>query len=113
MADILVERDEQGIVTLTLNRPDSLNAFTFGTYDELIGILEGLRQDATARVVILTGTGRAFSAGHDLRAGGKPNWVDQESMGRAYAYKHIMGRLSRIPVLMRDLPQPVIAAVNG
>src|SRR5829696_408460 len=70
MPDVLFERSPEGVATLTLNRPESLNAFTFAMYDELIGVLEELRHDAATRVVILTGAGRAFCAGHDLRCGG-------------------------------------------
>ena len=112
MSDILLERAPDGIVTLTLNRPDALNAFSFAMYDELIAVLEGLRHDASARVVILTGAGRAFCAGHDLRAGGSAAWVDP-ALGKPYAAKHSITRIAQIPLLMRALPQPVIAAVNG
>ena len=112
MTDIVVDRDGRGVVTLTLNRPNSLNAFTFPMYEELIGILEGLRHDVDARVVIVTGAGRAFCAGHDLRAGGSPGWIPPDS-SRPYVSKHAMSRLAQIPLLMRAIPQPVIAAVNG
>lgn len=113
MSDILQQRDDTGVVTLTLNRPEALNAFTHAMYEELIGVLETLRYDAQARVVVLTGAGRAFSAGHDLRAGGPAaSWADPE-LGRAYAHKRSMMSLARIPLLLRSLPQPVIAAVNG
>jgi enoyl-CoA hydratase len=112
MPDILFERAPNGVVTLTLNRPDALNAFSFTMYDELIAVLEGLRHDAAARVVILTGAGRAFCAGHDLRGGGTAPWVDP-ALGKPYAAKHSITRIAQIPLLMRALPQPVIAAVNG
>jgi enoyl-CoA hydratase len=112
MSDILLERTADGIVTLTLNRPDALNAFSFAMYEELISVLEGLRHDAGARVVILTGAGRAFCAGHDLRSGGPAPWVDP-ALGKPYAAKHSITRIAQIPLLMRALPQPVIAAVNG
>jgi enoyl-CoA hydratase len=112
MSDILQARDEMGVVTLTLNRPEALNAFTHAMYEELIGVLEGLRYDAQARVVLLTGAGRAFSSGHDLRGGPAASWADPE-LGRAYTHKRSLSALARIPVLMRGLPQPVIAAVNG
>ena len=112
MSDILQERTPDGVVTLTLNRPDALNAFSFAMYDELIALLESLRHDASARVVILTGAGRAFCAGHDLRGGGTAPWVDPE-LGKPYAAKHSISRIAQIPLLMRAIPQPVIAAVNG
>ena len=112
MSDILQERTPDGVVTLTLNRPDALNAFSFAMYEELIAVLEGLRHDASARVVILTGAGRAFCAGHDLRGGGAAPWVDP-ALGKPYAAKHSITRIAQIPLLMRAIPQPVIAAVNG
>lgn len=112
MADILFERSPDGVAVLTLNRPDSLNSFTFAMYEELIGVLEGLRHDAETRVVILTGAGRAFCAGHDLRSGGTAPWADA-NLGRPYLNKHSITRIAQIPLLMRSIPQPVIAAVNG
>jgi enoyl-CoA hydratase len=112
MSHLLQERTTDGIVTLTLNRPESLNAFTFAMYEELISALEGLRHDGGARVVILTGAGRAFCAGHDLGAGGGAPWVDP-ALGKPYAAKHSITRIAQIPLLMRSIPQPVIAAVNG
>ena len=112
MSDILFEQTPDGVVTLTLNRPDALNAFSFPMYEELISVLEKLRHDASARVVILTGAGRAFCAGHDLRSGGAAPWVDP-ALGKPYASKHSITRIAQIPLLMRSIPQPVIAAVNG
>jgi len=112
MTDILIDRADNGVLTLTLNRPDSLNAFTFAMYEELIAILEERRHDARTRVVILTGAGRAFCAGHDLRGAGSAGWVDP-ALGRPYANKHAITRIAQIPLLMRSIPQPVIAAVNG
>ena len=112
MSDILLERSPNGVATLTLNRPDALNAFSFAMYDELIALLEKLRHDADTRVVVLTGAGRAFCAGHDLRGGGTASWIAPE-LGKPYAAKHSITRIAQIPLLMRALPQPVIAAVNG
>jgi len=112
MSDILFECSPEGIATLTLNRPEALNAFSFGMYEELIAILERLRHDTETRVLIMTGAGRAFCAGHDLRSAGPAPWVDP-AWGKPYAAKHSITRIAQIPLLMRALPQPVIAAVNG
>ena len=112
MPDILSERSADGVLTLTLNRPDALNAFTFAMYEELIGLLERLRHDTDTRVVILTGAGRAFCAGHDLRGPSPAPWV-HAALGKAYSNKHAITRIAQIPLLMRSIPQPVIAAVNG
>ena len=112
MADILYERSGDGIATLTLNRPEALNAFSFTMYEALIERLEALRHDAATRVLIITGAGRAFCAGHDLRTPGPAPWVDP-ALGKPYLAKHSITRIAQIPLLMRALPQPVIAAVNG
>ncbi len=112
MTDLLFERSDDGIATLTLNRPDALNAFSFPMYEALIAQLEALRHDAATRVLIVTGAGRAFCAGHDLRSPGPAPWVDP-ALGKPYVAKHSITRIAQIPLLMRQLPQPVIAAVNG
>jgi enoyl-CoA hydratase len=113
MPDILVDEVHDGVKRITLNRPEQLNAFTIVMYEELLEILQNLKHDSKTRVVILTGSGRGFCAGHDLRSSGLAKWVDDPDLGPAYRYKHQMGGMSTIPLLMRQLPQPVIAAVNG
>ncbi|WP_338767076.1 2-(1,2-epoxy-1,2-dihydrophenyl)acetyl-CoA isomerase PaaG [Massilia sp. METH4] len=99
---------EAGIARLTLNRPDKLNSFTQAMHLEVRDAFEKVRADRSARVLLLTGAGRGFCAGQDLsdRAvapGGQP--VDLgESVEKYYA-----------PLVMaiKDLPMPVICAVNG
>ena len=113
MPDILLDEPAHGVKRLTLNRPDCLNAFTYAMYADFIGILENLRHDSRTRVLILTGSGKGFCAGHDLRAAGEPAWIDDPNMSRPYVARHSLGELGRIPVLMRQLPQPIICAVNG
>lgn len=112
MADILRDEPVSGVCRLTLNRPEALNSFTFAMYSDLIKHLEAVRYDHDIRVVILTGAGRAFSAGHDTRAGGQPAWV-AEGLGKAQFQQRVMDLLGQIPLLVKALPQPVICAVNG
>jgi enoyl-CoA hydratase len=112
MSDILVDQPFEGVQRLTLNRPEAMNAFTFDMYQQLVDLLEQLALDSSARVVILTGTGRGFCAGHDLKNSGQMSWVDPE-LGRMQRNKFGLALLGRIPLLMRKLPQPVICAVNG
>jgi enoyl-CoA hydratase len=115
MADdeILVDRPEAGVLRLTLNRPETLNAFTWSMYARLIELLRALRHDTETRVVILTGQGRGFCSGHDLKGAGKQSFIDPDSMSRPYMSKHSLTELGSIPVLMRTAPQPIICAVNG
>jgi enoyl-CoA hydratase len=109
---ILTDEPAPGVTRLTLNRPESLNTFTFAMYEALIATLQGLRHDPDVRVIILTGAGRAFCAGHDTRGAGEPSWV-RPGLGRIQNGKYSMSVLGQIPPLMRAMPQPVIAAVNG
>jgi enoyl-CoA hydratase len=109
-----IEQDEpaEGVCRLTLNRPDALNALTYTMYEDLLAKLEAIRFDPRIRVVILTGAGRGFCSGHDVRAAGSPGWV-AEGLGKAQMQRAILVKLGAIPQLIRALPQPVIAAVNG
>jgi len=112
MSDILVDTPIDGVARLRFNRPESMNTLTFTMYELLIEHLERIRYDHSVQVVIIAGSGRAFCAGHDLRAGGQPGWVDAE-LGRAQRNRAILAKLGQIPLLMRNLPQPIIVAVNG
>ena len=112
MADIERDSPADGICRLTLNRPDALNSLTFGMYAGLIDHLEAVRYDHDVRVVVLTGAGRGFCAGHDIRGAGQPDWAGAD-LGKAQLQRQVMDKLGQIPVLMRALPQPVICAVNG
>ena len=58
--------DSKGIATITLNRPERLNALTFDVYRELTDLFADLRREEEIRVVIITGTGRAFCSGGDV-----------------------------------------------
>ena len=104
-----VKRDTEleGLVTITLDRPQKLNALDIAMHDELQAVLADLETDHAARVVILTGAGRAFSAGAELGSRrSAPPVNDIERRGRV----HLGGRTCE---LIDRLPQVVIGAVNG
>jgi 2-(1,2-epoxy-1,2-dihydrophenyl)acetyl-CoA isomerase len=107
MSDILIESG-QGVVRLTLNRPDALNAFAGEMRQELIDALERVRADETTRCVVLTGAGRGFCSGGDVRA---MKALQAEGDGEGFSRLLEAGR--NIVTRIRELPQPVIAMVNG
>jgi enoyl-CoA hydratase/carnithine racemase len=106
---ITVKRDRalRGLVTITLARPEKLNAIDFNMHDELQRACYALRYDADARVVILTGEGRAFSAGNDLRPKRQPR-AKSELEARLR-----LGAGNRTCEGLESLDQVTIAAVNG
>jgi len=106
---ITVDRDVElpGLVTITLDRPEKLNALDVVLHDELQAELAALETDVEARVVVLTGSGRAFSAGAELGSRrDTPAINDLDRVARA----HLGGRTCE---LIDRLPQVVIGAANG
>ncbi len=97
-----------GIATVTLNRPECLNAIRRETIDELEAALRSMRTDESIRVLILTGAGdRAFSAGADLKGG---MFSDKTTSIEAFS---IARRGQELMRLLQDFEKPTIAAVNG
>lgn len=94
-----------GVLTLTLDRPEALNSFTVEMKEALLASLKEAARDKTVRVVILTGAGRAFSAGQDLKERQAPGATDLGTELRA--------RYNPIILAMRRLEKPIIGAVNG
>jgi enoyl-CoA hydratase/carnithine racemase len=110
MYELIRYEVREGIATIALNRPDKLNAYTPEMGEEVVAAFERARDDEQARVVILTGEGRAFCAGIDLdyfkahMAGknpGKGPKLGEEAFVRSW------------PLELVDYPKPVIAAING
>lgn len=112
MPSVLVDRTEESIVTITFNRPDVQNAFTFDMYHSMLLILREIQYDISVRVVILTGAGRGFCSGHDVKTQSDPPWAD-DRVGQLHRELYAMQEIRELPLLIRSIPQPVIAAVNG
>lgn len=111
MSDGILQRADQGPVTrLTLNSPGSLNALS----DDMLAALRdqflSLMADAGQRVVILSGEGRAFCAGHDLK---EMQAKRQAEDGGAAGFRDLFDRCAEVMQLIPRMPQPVIAQVHG
>ncbi|MDG2025502.1 MAG: enoyl-CoA hydratase/isomerase family protein [Acidimicrobiales bacterium] len=104
--EILIERDD-AVATITLNRPDALNAITPDMLGTLGDTLESLAADDGVRVVVLTGEGRAFSAGVDLKALGDRALTD----GKVGDILDLPAR--RVTEFMASMPAITVARVNG
>jgi enoyl-CoA hydratase len=104
--DVVLEEEADGILTLTLNRPQRLNAVSPELYRRLDRALASLRRRPEVRVVILTGAGRGFSVGADLKAHGEGELDD------AFRSRYIL-LAQRVNLRIQRSPVPVVAAVNG
>ena len=119
---IIFEERENGISILTLNRPKQLNAISIQLLEEVYEVLDYLEWNFDCRVLIVTGAGKGFCAGLDLKEG------PELRKGKSVKYKHLQFLNMRDPiksnyyaqkwfanvvVRMRRIPQPIIAAING
>ncbi|MCO5087770.1 MAG: enoyl-CoA hydratase-related protein, partial [Methylobacteriaceae bacterium] len=96
-----------GILRLTINRPDKLNALNADVHAAMMDALQAAERDANCRVVVLTGAGRAFCAGQDLS--GEVYNPDGPQPDVGLVVERYNGMIER----MRRLPKPIIGAVNG
>jgi enoyl-CoA hydratase/carnithine racemase len=107
----ILERSDNGaIARLTLNSPANLNALSDAMLAALQAEFDRLAQDTSIRVVTISGVGKAFCAGHDLKE--MQQGRQAEDGGRAY-FADLFARCTRVMTAIRDLPQPVIAAPHG
>ena len=111
MAETLhVDRPQAGVLVLQLNRPAQLNAINEAMRDELTAAIAEIAADTAARVVVLTGAGRGFCSGIDIRNFG-PQTL--EASDPAIDRLRFQEKMAALPQAIWELPQPVIAAVNG
>ena len=103
----LIEAREGGIVTLTMNRPDAMNALTDDLIDDLIRAFQDLGRDPEVGVIVLTGAGRAFCAGGDVKdlSGRAERTLEK----RIEDLRHKQG----VALAMHRCPKLIVAAVNG
>ena len=103
-ASVLLREQAGGVAILTLNRPRQYNALSEALLDALAAELDALAHDESMRVVMITGAGTSFCAGHDLR---EMRSLDERAVHALFA------RCSEVMLKLVALPQPVIAVVNG
>jgi 2-(1,2-epoxy-1,2-dihydrophenyl)acetyl-CoA isomerase len=101
---------DEGVATIELNRPETLNAWNAQFGADVMTALEHCRDEEDVRAVLITGAGRGFSSGADLRELGGAASADERPDG---VYRQLTEVYHPIMVGIRELPKPVVAAVNG
>lgn len=104
---VQLARDERGVATLTLNRPELHNAFDDQSIADLCDALESLAREEDVRAVVITGEGKSFSAGADL------NWMRAMAGFDKHANRKDARRLAHLLRCLDELPKPTIARING
>ncbi|WP_019816614.1 enoyl-CoA hydratase-related protein [Saccharomonospora saliphila] len=106
--DVLNQADADGVRTLTLNRPSAYNSLTVELKERLLEALRGAADDPEVRAVLLTGAGKAFCAGQDLK-----EHVGMLRSGDDAPLRTVGDHYNPIVTAIVEMPKPVIAAVNG
>jgi 2-(1,2-epoxy-1,2-dihydrophenyl)acetyl-CoA isomerase len=104
----LIETTEDGVATLTFNRPERMNALSTPIMEGLLQGLPRLAGDPAVRVIVLTGSGRAFCAGGDVKSMAEGG----ERRSAAEATAHLRSRME-VSRILHELPKPTIAMING
>lgn len=107
MSDVLLAERTGGVLTLTMNRPDAMNAVSLELKLSLLEHLQAARDDESVRALVLTGNGRGFCVGQDLRE----HVAELEAGGSAL--NTVTAHFNPIVELLAGMPKPTIAAVNG
>ncbi len=102
---------QEGIATLTLNRPERMNAYTNELGEEFLSVLKQVKEDNRIKVLIVTGAGRGFCAGVDLQEANQA--IEHRKNGNTEWHDRLIRWITTAPKLMIDLNKPIIAAING
>lgn len=108
MSDLLKFELDRGVATITLNRPDKLNAFTAEMLEDWLAALESCRTNPEVRVIVITGAGRSFTTGGDV--GGFANSAQQTP---AQIKSYLANGPQRLQRKLAEIDKPIIAALNG
>lgn len=106
MYETILYHLEEGVLTISLNRPDVMNAYNHQMGDELYAALKRAETDDEVRVIVLTGTGRAFCSGQDLNLGG-------EMVNMNNLTNDVRERYNPLITLMQMMRKPIVASING
>ena len=107
MAELVTISKDERIATVLLNRPETFNAFNLEMIENLAGHLITLSMDQGVRAIIISGEGKAFCAGGDLK------WVGAFPQGPPAAFHELAARFHQAILEIRRMSKPVIAAING
>jgi len=108
VSDTVLLDSSEGVATITLNRPEALNSFTLELKEALLETVRQVAADPAARAVVLTGAGRGFSAGQDLR-----EHAELLQAGDPAPLRTVREHYNPLIMTLASMPKPVVAAVNG
>lgn len=111
MTDYLIATVENGVGTITINRPEQLNAFTAAMSDQLAEIVQDFELEPAVRAVLIRGEGRAFCAGGDVKSFHAQLVEDQKGYARSMEKTVVAGHLAYHR--LRRMPKPVVVAAHG
>jgi 2-(1,2-epoxy-1,2-dihydrophenyl)acetyl-CoA isomerase len=104
----ILAAQESAVLTITMNRPEVLNAFNELMLEEMIAVVEAASQDTAVRCLVITGAGRAFGAGQDISV-----FAEASARSEALDVGERLQQYHKLVNLIHDMPKPVIAAIHG
>jgi 2-(1,2-epoxy-1,2-dihydrophenyl)acetyl-CoA isomerase len=114
MSDVVLTSTDDAVLVITLNRPESLNAMTPQMLDTVAAVATQAAADPAIRCVVITGAGRAFCAGGDVKAMAEANErTGSGSGGGLVSRVDVLRQQEEVSRLLHEMPKPTIAAING